>query len=57
MHIEEAVYQINDFIETLGFKGRFAAFPWRSSIPKRGSSVSATPETISSTSMTLWKRK
>jgi serine phosphatase RsbU (regulator of sigma subunit) len=25
-HIEEAVYQINDFIETLGFKGRFAAF-------------------------------
>jgi hypothetical protein len=26
MHIEEAVYQINDFIETLGFKGRFAAF-------------------------------
>jgi serine phosphatase RsbU (regulator of sigma subunit) len=26
MHIEEAVYQINDFIETLGFQGRFAAF-------------------------------
>ena len=26
MRIEEAVYQINDFIETLGFKGRFAAF-------------------------------
>jgi serine phosphatase RsbU (regulator of sigma subunit) len=26
MHIEELVYQINDFIETLGFKGRFAAF-------------------------------
>ncbi|MDR0598048.1 MAG: SpoIIE family protein phosphatase [Treponema sp.] len=26
MHIEDAVYQINDFIETLGFKGRFAAF-------------------------------
>ncbi|MDR3139645.1 MAG: SpoIIE family protein phosphatase, partial [Treponema sp.] len=26
MHIEEAVYQINDFIETLGFRGRFAAF-------------------------------
>ncbi|MDR1319505.1 MAG: SpoIIE family protein phosphatase, partial [Treponema sp.] len=26
MHIEEVVYQINDFIETLGFKGRFAAF-------------------------------
>jgi hypothetical protein len=26
MHIEEAVYQINEFIETLGFKGRFAAF-------------------------------
>ncbi|MDR0319915.1 MAG: SpoIIE family protein phosphatase [Treponema sp.] len=26
MHIEEVVYQINDFIEELGFKGRFAAF-------------------------------
>jgi serine phosphatase RsbU (regulator of sigma subunit) len=26
MHIEEVVYQINEFIETLGFKGRFAAF-------------------------------
>ncbi|MDR1949842.1 MAG: SpoIIE family protein phosphatase [Spirochaetaceae bacterium] len=26
MHIEEMVYQINDFIEALGFKGRFAAF-------------------------------
>jgi len=26
MRIEEAVYQINSFIETLGFKGRFAAF-------------------------------
>jgi serine phosphatase RsbU (regulator of sigma subunit) len=26
MHIEDAVRQINDFIETLGFKGRFAAF-------------------------------
>ncbi|QQO11368.1 SpoIIE family protein phosphatase [Breznakiella homolactica] len=26
MQIEEVVYQINDFIETLGFKGRFAAF-------------------------------
>ena len=26
MHMEELVYQINDFIETLGFKGRFAAF-------------------------------
>jgi serine phosphatase RsbU (regulator of sigma subunit) len=26
MHIEEVVYQINDFIEDLGFKGRFAAF-------------------------------
>jgi serine phosphatase RsbU (regulator of sigma subunit) len=26
MRIEELVYQINDFIETLGFKGRFAAF-------------------------------
>jgi HAMP domain-containing protein len=26
MHIENAVYQINEFIETLGFKGRFAAF-------------------------------
>jgi len=26
MKIEEVVYQINDFIETLGFKGRFAAF-------------------------------
>jgi hypothetical protein len=26
MHIEEVVYQINDFIETLGFQGRFAAF-------------------------------
>ncbi|MCL2472192.1 MAG: SpoIIE family protein phosphatase, partial [Treponema sp.] len=26
MHIEELVYQINEFIETLGFKGRFAAF-------------------------------
>ena len=26
MHIEQAVYQINDFIEALGFKGRFAAF-------------------------------
>ena len=26
MHIEEIVYQINDFIEELGFKGRFAAF-------------------------------
>jgi serine phosphatase RsbU (regulator of sigma subunit) len=25
MHIEEVVYQINDFIETLAFKGRFAA--------------------------------
>jgi len=25
-HIEDLVYQINDFIETLGFKGRFAAF-------------------------------
>jgi HAMP domain-containing protein len=26
MHIESLVYLINDFIETLGFKGRFAAF-------------------------------
>jgi serine phosphatase RsbU (regulator of sigma subunit) len=26
MHIEEVVYQINGFIETLGFQGRFAAF-------------------------------
>jgi len=26
MRIEAVVYQINDFIETLGFKGRFAAF-------------------------------
>jgi HAMP domain-containing protein len=26
MRIEELVYQINDFIETLAFKGRFAAF-------------------------------
>ncbi|MCL2601534.1 MAG: SpoIIE family protein phosphatase [Treponema sp.] len=26
MQIEKLVYQINDFIETLGFKGRFAAF-------------------------------
>jgi HAMP domain-containing protein len=26
MGIEKAVYQINDFIETLGFQGRFAAF-------------------------------
>jgi HAMP domain-containing protein len=26
MHIETLVYLINDFIETLGFKGRFAAF-------------------------------
>jgi serine phosphatase RsbU (regulator of sigma subunit) len=26
MKIEKAVYQINDFIETLGFQGRFAAF-------------------------------
>ena len=26
MHIEDLTYQINDFIETLGFKGRFAAF-------------------------------
>jgi len=26
MHIEEVVYQINDFIETLGFESRFAAF-------------------------------
>jgi hypothetical protein len=26
LHIEEMVYQINDFIETLGFKDRFAAF-------------------------------
>ncbi|MDR0314139.1 MAG: SpoIIE family protein phosphatase [Treponema sp.] len=26
MHIEDVVYQINDFIETLNFKGRFAAF-------------------------------
>jgi len=26
MHIEDLVYQINDFIETIGFKGRFAAF-------------------------------
>jgi serine phosphatase RsbU (regulator of sigma subunit) len=26
MHIEEVVYQINEFIETLGFEGRFAAF-------------------------------
>jgi hypothetical protein len=26
MHIEEVVYQINDFIEALGFEGRFAAF-------------------------------
>lgn len=26
MKIEEVVYQINDFIETLAFKGRFAAF-------------------------------
>jgi serine phosphatase RsbU (regulator of sigma subunit) len=26
MHIEEVVYQINAFIEALGFKGRFAAF-------------------------------
>ncbi|GHV81829.1 hypothetical protein AGMMS49991_03870 [Spirochaetia bacterium] len=26
MHIEKVVYQINDFIEALGFEGRFAAF-------------------------------
>ncbi|MDR1910045.1 MAG: SpoIIE family protein phosphatase [Spirochaetaceae bacterium] len=26
MHIEKAVYQINEFIEALGFTGRFAAF-------------------------------
>lgn len=26
MKIDDVVYQINDFIETLGFKGRFAAF-------------------------------
>jgi hypothetical protein len=26
MHIEEVVYQINEFIENLSFKGRFAAF-------------------------------
>jgi serine phosphatase RsbU (regulator of sigma subunit) len=26
MHIEDLIYQINDFIETLDFKGRFAAF-------------------------------
>ncbi|MDR0759479.1 MAG: SpoIIE family protein phosphatase [Treponema sp.] len=26
MHIEDVVYQINGFIEALGFKGRFAAF-------------------------------
>jgi len=26
MRVENLVYQINDFIETLGFKGRFAAF-------------------------------
>jgi serine phosphatase RsbU (regulator of sigma subunit) len=26
MHIEKAVYQINEFIEALGFSGRFAAF-------------------------------
>jgi hypothetical protein len=26
MRIEELVYQINDFIEAMGFKGRFAAF-------------------------------
>jgi len=26
MRVESLVYQINDFIETLGFKGRFAAF-------------------------------
>jgi serine phosphatase RsbU (regulator of sigma subunit) len=26
MHIESLVYLMNDFIETLGFKGRFAAF-------------------------------
>jgi hypothetical protein len=26
MHIEDVVYQINDFIEDLGFEGRFAAF-------------------------------
>jgi serine phosphatase RsbU (regulator of sigma subunit) len=26
MHIEDLVYQINDFLENLGFKGRFAAF-------------------------------
>jgi hypothetical protein len=26
MHIEKVVYQINDFIEDLGFAGRFAAF-------------------------------
>ena len=26
MQIEDLVYQINDFIETMGFKGRFAAF-------------------------------
>ena len=26
MHIEEVVYQINEFIETLAFNGRFAAF-------------------------------
>jgi hypothetical protein len=26
MHIERLVYEINDFIEQLGFKGRFAAF-------------------------------
>ena len=26
MQLQEVVYQINDFIETLGFKGRFAAF-------------------------------
>ncbi|MDR0401983.1 MAG: SpoIIE family protein phosphatase [Treponema sp.] len=26
LHIEDLVYQINDFLENLGFKGRFAAF-------------------------------
>ncbi|MDR2864973.1 MAG: SpoIIE family protein phosphatase [Spirochaetaceae bacterium] len=26
VHLEDLVYQINDFIEQLGFKGRFAAF-------------------------------
>jgi serine phosphatase RsbU (regulator of sigma subunit) len=26
LHIEDLVYQVNDFLENLGFKGRFAAF-------------------------------